>query len=447
MRTAFALVLSLVQTLFAFQSGPCKFQFQPPSGLSVDGNDRLISLRVTASYPTCKWDARSYASWVKVISPGEKSGDGSVGIAVDLNEGSATRDGSVVIAGNNWTIRQSGGGQCLFSGNNGSTTVESYITMIGHPITVLSRSGFPNGCRWAAKSNVGWIRVTNSASGELHDYVNLQLDVNQSEHSRTGGVSISGGTLTVTQRGRIVPNVSAVVNGASFEIAKGIAPGSLFSIFGTGFADWQRTAPPGMNLPTTLGSVSVLVNGKLAPLYHVGPRQINGQLPRRTAIGEASVVVTNDSYKTTSSPQPVTVVEASPGLFQCGGKRACVQNQDYRLNSMSDPAPVASVVMAYLTGAGWMMGDLPDGVQAPLSPLIVCGLPVTATIGGVDADVLFAGLAPSFVGLVQINIRVPEMPSGDYELVLSVGGVASNPGIISIGNPNGGAGRGGSGSR
>jgi uncharacterized protein (TIGR03437 family) len=71
------------------------------------------------------------------------------------------------------------------------------------------------------------------------------------------------------------------------------------------------------------------------------------------------------------------------------------------------------------------------GVAAPANPLsIVTG--VTATIGGVAASVQFAGLAPGFAGLYQVNIQVPQMPAGQYPLQISVGGAASNAAPVNI---------------
>jgi uncharacterized protein (TIGR03437 family) len=72
-------------------------------------------------------------------------------------------------------------------------------------------------------------------------------------------------------------------------------------------------------------------------------------------------------------------------------------------------------------------------LPAPVSPLSL--LPagsVTATIGGIPAAVQFAGLAPGFAGLYQVNIVVPSMPAGQYPLQISGGGVTSNAAPVNI---------------
>jgi uncharacterized protein (TIGR03437 family) len=59
-------------------------------------------------------------------------------------------------------------------------------------------------------------------------------------------------------------------------------------------------------------------------------------------------------------------------------------------------------------------------------------LPFSATIGGVNAPVQFLGLTPTLVDLAQANIQVPALPTGDYPLVITVGGVSSVPATVSV---------------
>ncbi len=51
---------------------------------------------------------------------------------------------------------------------------------------------------------------------------------------------------------------------------------------------------------------------------------------------------------------------------------------------------------------------------------------VQVNIGGQPATVDFAGMAPGFVGLYQINVRVPAgIPSGEVPVEISVDGILS----------------------
>ena len=98
------------------------------------------------------------------------------------------------------------------------------------------------------------------------------------------------------------------------------------------------------------------------------------------------------------------------------------QNQDYSVNSVSNPAKVASYVTLYGTGAGAVSPPVPTGAAAPASPSSSTVGEVTATINGLPCTVLFAGLTPGNVGLLQVNIQVPKLPSGTYPIQISVGG-------------------------
>jgi len=73
------------------------------------------------------------------------------------------------------------------------------------------------------------------------------------------------------------------------------------------------------------------------------------------------------------------------------------------------------------------------GAAASFGPLSITVLGVQATIGGVPAVVQFAGLAPGFAGLAQINLQVPTVPAGEQPLQVTIGGSVSNTAIVSIG--------------
>jgi uncharacterized protein (TIGR03437 family) len=53
-------------------------------------------------------------------------------------------------------------------------------------------------------------------------------------------------------------------------------------------------------------------------------------------------------------------------------------------------------------------------------------------VGGQPAIIFFAGLAPRFVGLMQVNLQIPNVNSGDQPLVITIGGVRSNTALIAI---------------
>ena len=196
-----------------------------------------------------------------------------------------------------------------------------------------------------------------------------------------------------------------------------------------GFTVLASPKAAGLPLPTSLGGVTVSLGGRAAPLLYVGPSQINFQVPYETPPGTSTLVVTANGVA--GSPAPVTVAAAAPGMFVYGNNWAVVLNQDYSLNGPSNPAKAGSYVMLYGTGAGAAVPAVPTGSAAPASPLSTV-TNVTATVNGVPAAVAFQGLAPGFVGLLQVNLQVPELPSGTYPVQITAGGVKSNSASIAV---------------
>jgi uncharacterized protein (TIGR03437 family) len=114
------------------------------------------------------------------------------------------------------------------------------------------------------------------------------------------------------------------------------------------------------------------------------------------------------------------------------GGRAPAINQDGTLNLATNPAAAGSFVSVYLTGQGLVDRPVASGAAAPIGTLSNTLAKTTATIGGVPATVSFSGLAPGLVGLGQVNLLVPNLPAGDQQVIVTIGGVASNPAMIAV---------------
>ena len=220
-----------------------------------------------------------------------------------------------------------------------------------------------------------------------------------------------------------------VVNAASF--SKAISPGALATVFGSNFTGaGLDAAVASVPLSSSLGGVSVLVNGVAAPVLYENSGQINFQIPWETKAGTATLTVSTNGFA--SSQVNITVLPAAPGLFY-SGSHAIVQNSDYSLNSSGNPAKVGGTIIVYLTGAGPVSNQPADGAAAGSSPLSAVTSTVTATIGSKSATVSSVDLAPGFVGLWQANIVVPSgLTQGDFPLTVSVGGQTSNSANVSV---------------
>jgi uncharacterized protein (TIGR03437 family) len=221
--------------------------------------------------------------------------------------------------------------------------------------------------------------------------------------------SYGSGEIYSIRAGAPVISAAGVVNAASF--APGLSPGSLATVFGNGL-----TALPGIvesavfPLPSSLGGISVQLNGVAAPIIAVadvnGQEQINFQVPYELAgASTASVVVSVNGES--SAPVEVPIVNAQPEIFvitRSGG---------------------AATIWA--TGLGAVSNAPRTGHPAPVSPLATLSGQVSVTIGGVTAPVSFAGLAPNFAGLYQVNVSVPAGVSSGSPVALVVGAATSKP--------------------
>lgn len=241
------------------------------------------------------------------------------------------------------------------------------------------------------------------------------------------GIATTGRVVATVEAGAPTVELSAVANAASFEGGV-VAPGQIVSLFGSQMGP-AVGVQPGLDgngrLPTFVSGTIVLFGGVPAPLFFVRADQINAQVPYSLAgRGVIDVVVITNGVAT--NVQQVRVQEAAPGLFELGGDpaRVIALNSDGSINSPSNPARRGDFVILYATGGGLTNGPNTEGQPAPSNPFALTRLPVTVRFGNVDQSPFFAGLAPGFAGLLQINIFVPDnAPTGGaVPLALFVGG-------------------------
>jgi len=213
------------------------------------------------------------------------------------------------------------------------------------------------------------------------------------------------------------------VSGTWAPAAGPVAPGSLLSIYGSGFAVAQSISQT-LPLPTSAAGTSVTINGIAAPILYASPSQMNVQAPYEVSAGTA--VVTVNSQCGASQPVIFPVSQAAPYIWQSSPGGTAALNQDGALNSPSNPAAAGSAIVVFVTGIGPVTNPVATGAGAPGSPLSWAKLPYSATIGGQPSGVSFLGLTPGTAGVAQANLVVPGLPPGAYPVVVTVGGVASN---------------------
>src|SRR5260370_1846258 len=192
----------------------------------------------------------------------------------------------------------------------------------------------------------------------------------------------------------------------------------------------SRASDPGprlsLPLPLSFDNASIKINGIDAPIFYASPKQLDVQIPYELPPGDALGVVSVNN-------NPVgalifRIVNAAPKILMFGAGRAVAQNPAGTLNQASHPAPIGTDISVYMIGQGASLDQVPpDGHAAPANPPVNVKGSYSATLGGENAPVTFLGLAPNFVGLLQANITGPGLAPGDYPLIVTLGGVDSNP--------------------
>lgn len=175
-------------------------------------------------------------------------------------------------------------------------------------------------------------------------------------------------------------------------------------------------------VPKVLSDVEVLVNGVPAPIYFLSPTLINFYVPMATPTsGQIDVIVQRQSTSQILASSTLNSAVATPGFFtttQNGRGQIAALNEDNTINSTANPVGRGRVIQLYATGQGFLPDAPPDGEPAPTSRLISTPSLPRVIINTGDAPVLFSGLAPGFVGVWQINARIPDnVPPGNAVVV------------------------------
>jgi len=244
--------------------------------------------------------------------------------------------------------------------------------------------------------------------------------------------STVAGLLRLTLRAPAPAAIGAVVNTASLQPVA--SPGGILSVYG------ESLGPPvfaaeynGEGLyPTTFGNTTVTFNGVAAPLLHMSPSRIDAVAPYALA-GQKTAQVVVSRYGQSSPAFEVPVADASPAIFAGPGDILNYQSGNYSPNSADNPAAPGSVIVLFATGAGVFDDTVPEtSISLIASPFRA--RPVSLTIGGLPATILYAGAAPyQTIGKLQVNVIVPQgVASGPQPLVLAIGGTGNEQQQVTV---------------
>ncbi len=221
-----------------------------------------------------------------------------------------------------------------------------------------------------------------------------------------------------------------VANGASSR-GGGVAPGEIVTIYGfsVGPKVLKTYHLTGNQFDSLLARTKVTFDGVPAPVIYANWGQTSVVVPYSVA-GKSTTQVIVEYEGRPSLPVTLQVAATAPGVFTIppgGAGQGAILLEDYSVNAPSNPVARGRAAMVFTTvgGESGTDGMLAAGVsQHPM--------PVTATIGGKDAQVIYAGPSPGLIwGLTQVNVIVPDAaPTGSaVPIVISVGGQPTQSGV------------------
>jgi uncharacterized protein (TIGR03437 family) len=299
----------------------------------------------------------------------------------------------------------------LISGLNQSPLADGVIATLA----VQMRAGAPAGRHAISMGNV--ILSNRSGNAVFADGVE-------------GAVVVGGGPA-------YVPTISSVVNAASYASGP-VAPGEVVVIQGNWLAAGGTTM---MELrqdgvvSTSLAGTRAFFDGIPAPIVYSTATQVSAIVPYGID-GRAETVMELEYLGSRSAAVRVKVGRSAPAIFTAdssGRGQAAAINPDGTLNGSGRPVARGAVLEIYGTGEGQTTPSGSDGmIVASGSSLRRPIIPVTATVDGRPAQVVYAGSAGGQVsGLLQVNVRIPETAGKgpSIPVTLTIGDSSSQPGV------------------
>ncbi|HEX5228989.1 MAG TPA: hypothetical protein VFW44_14825 [Bryobacteraceae bacterium] len=230
-------------------------------------------------------------------------------------------------------------------------------------------------------------------------------------------LSLAAPASTSSGSGPVIDATKIFNAGSYAPVTYPVAPGEAVTLFGTNLASAPQSGS--VPLPRSLGGVSISVNGRAAPISFVSPTQVNFLIPFALTQSYATIQLTSNGvaanpvtlYANFSAPGVYTLT-SNDGTFAPGIGPAAVLHTDYSLVTADHPAIPGETLQLYVTGLGPVTPNVSDGFAAPSDPPAMVLGDVFIDIIDTNfidspADVTFAGLAPGFAGLYQVNFVVP----------------------------------------
>ncbi len=461
--------------------------------LNADGHGNIAAFTVTGSAQ----NVRSGASITQNVAASTYSVSGALGGTVTF-PGSSTSSTEIVAGAKvlyvsndgQWIVGGSATGSDIFFGFRAPSGTSSNALLTGTYFTAGMEDGGPGSDNFldafygSITANGAGALITHERFDDIVDIVSYDNTFNAPVSIGSDGSFYDGNVYTYlagasgkalmligsNQQYSLIIGVHApaypptdtlwifptnITDAANYTpITNAFAPGELVSLYGNfGVSTKVDTVLP---IPPELNNVQVLVNGIAAPVYLVSQGQISALIPYEIA-GQPFATFQVVEGNSKSNAVTVYLDNSAPGIYtltENGIGAGAILHTNFTTVTDKSPAMPGETVIMFMAGLGPVTPGVADGAAAPGSPVsksveaedigIFLGDPSN---GFLQADVSFAGLAPGFAGLYQVNFTVPQdgLTNGDntiaFETIeglnematINLAGFSSQSGIFATG--------------
>ena len=227
-------------------------------------------------------------------------------------------------------------------------------------------------------------------------------------------------------------SIASIVNAASNGTGT-LAPNTIATVYGSDLSyDTRAISTADLSagfLPVLLAGVQLYVGNIPAHLYYVSPHQINFLIPSSLTPGATRFVIVREG---SAGPTiGIMLLEVAPSLFELNAETIVSTHADGSLITKDAPAGGGEVIILYALGLGHMFPDLFPG-QVAIGPAPIQHKDLRVLVEGepIDANrILYAGAAPGFAGLYQLNVRLPDRIAPNPEIRISIADQTSKPAL------------------
>jgi uncharacterized protein (TIGR03437 family) len=232
-----------------------------------------------------------------------------------------------------------------------------------------------------------------------------------------GHLSVPGtGTTAVFNLGTEIGSTSISVSQIFDSNPPNVAVGALVNISGAFDTNGQTFTAVDFPWPTTLGGYRVSINGVPLPLASVSPEAIETQMLFDLAPGPVSVAVEDPNGNVVTSI--VTVVASKLTAIS---NPVAAYKLDGSVVSPDNPVAPGDTVVLEFTGQGRLFPPVAPGSVPVAAQRSFLGQTISATIGGMPANIQSTSMSSTMPGVLVVQVQVPDLHTDDYYAEVMLG--------------------------